>query len=77
MVFKNSKVYDVLKWICLTVVPALNILITALCALYGWGWGNIVIGTIDAIAVFVGSILGFGANKYKRLKNAQSEELEG
>ena len=77
MVFKNSKVYDVLKWICLTVVPALNILITSLCALYGWSWGNIVIGTIDAIAVFVGSILGFGANKYKRLKNAQSEELEG
>lgn len=77
MVFKNSKVYDVLKWVCLTVVPALNILITALCALYGWSWGNIVIGTIDAIAVFVGSILGFGANKYKRLKNAQSEELEG
>ena len=77
MVFKNSKVYDVLKWICLTVVPALNILITALCTLYGWSWGNIVIGTIDAIAVFVGSILGFGANKYKRLKNAQSEELEG
>ena len=77
MVFKNSKVYDVLKWICLTVVPALNILITSLCALYGWGWGNIVIGTIDAIAVFVGAILGFGAYKYKRLKNPDSSELEG
>lgn len=70
MVFKNSKVYDVLKWICLTVVPALNILITSLCALYGWGWGNIVIGTIDAIAVFVGAILGFGANKYKKSLDA-------
>lgn len=74
MVFKNSKVYDVLKWICLIVVPALNILITTLCALYGWTWGGIVNGTIDAIAVFVGSILGFGANKYKKLQDAQLEE---
>lgn len=74
MVFKNSKVYDVLKWICLIVVPALNILITTLCALYGWTWGGIVNGTIDAVAVFVGSILGFGANKYKKLQSAQNEE---
>ena len=42
MIFKNNKVYDVIKWICLTVVPALNIAISGLCALYGWTWGNIV-----------------------------------
>ncbi len=76
MVFKNSKVYDVLKWICLIVVPALNILITTLCALYGWTWGSIVNGTIDAIAAFVGAILGFGANKYKKLQSALNEEEE-
>jgi hypothetical protein len=66
MIFKNSKVYDILKWICLTVVPALNILIAGLCALYGWTWGHFVIGTIDLIAAFVGTILGFGAIKYQK-----------
>lgn len=67
MIFKNDKVYDIIKWVLLTVVPALNILISTLCALYGWTWGNIVIGTIDAIAVFVGTILGIGSIKYKSL----------
>lgn len=62
----NDKLYNILKWVCLTVVPALNILIATLCALYGWTWGNIVIGTIDAVAVFVGSILGFGSIKYHK-----------
>lgn len=70
----NDKLYNVLKWICLTVVPALNILIATLCALYGWGWGNIVIGTIDAVAVFVGSILGFGSIKYKKSLEATSND---
>lgn len=68
MVFKNNKVYNALKWVCLTVVPALNILISTLCSLYGWTWGPVVIGTIDAVAAFVGAIIGFGAIKYARLK---------
>lgn len=71
----NDKVYTILKWVCLTVVPALNILIATLCALYGWTWGNIVIGTIDAIAAFVGAILGFGSIKYqKALKDSDNKE---
>lgn len=74
MVFKNDKVYTVIKWICLTVVPALNVLITSLCALYGWGWGNIVIGTIDAVAVFVGAILGIGSYKYNKQLEATSKD---
>lgn len=74
MVFKNDKVYDILKWVCLVVVPALNIFITSLCGIYGWTWGGTVNATIDAIAVFVGSILGFGAIKYQRMLNANKEE---
>lgn len=71
----NDKVYTILKWVCLTVIPALNILIATLCALYGWTWGNIVIGTIDAIAAFVGAILGFGSIKYqKALKDSENKE---
>ena len=75
MIFKNSKVYDILKWVCLTVVPALNILITALCGIYGWTWGPIVVGTIDAVAAFVGAILGFGAIKYMKSLN-NTKEIE-
>lgn len=71
----NNKAYNVLKWVCLTVVPALNVLIATLCALYGWTWGSIVIGTIDAVAVFIGAILGFGSIKYQ--KTLQDSDNEG
>ena len=62
----DNKVYNILKWVCLTVVPALNILIATLCALYCWTWGNIVIGTIDAVAGFIGAIIGIGSYKYQK-----------
>lgn len=70
----NDKVYNIIKWVCLTVVPALNILLATLCALYGWGWGNIVIGTIDAVAVFVGTIIGIGSVKYKKSLEAETKD---
>ena len=64
----DNKVYNILKWICLTVVPALNVLITTLGSLYGWTWVSVAIGTIDAVAVFVGACLGFGSIKYAKLQ---------
>lgn len=65
-----DKVYKVFKWICLTVVPALNILIASLASIYGWEWSNIAIGTIDAIAVFVGTVLGIGSIRYAKLNDS-------
>lgn len=61
-----DKIYNILKWVCLIVIPALNILLATLGALYGWSWVTIAIGTIDAVATFVGSILGFGSIKYQK-----------
>jgi len=74
MIFKNEKLYTIIKWVCLTVVPALNVLITTLCALYGWTWGNYVIGTLDAVAVFVGTILGVGSYRYAKQLEAQDKD---
>lgn len=72
----NDKLYNILKWICITVVPALNVLIATLCALYGWEWGNIVIGTIDAIAAFVGALIGLGSIKYQKALEKPLKEIK-
>lgn len=71
-----DKVYNVVKWVLLTVVPALNVLITSLCALYGWTWGAIVVGTIDAFAVFFGVVLGVGSYRYAKLQ-ASTDDTKG
>lgn len=73
MILKD-KTYDVWKWILFTIVPALNVLIAGLCAIYGWTWGGAVMGTIDLVAAFMGAILGVGSVKYKR---AQADSSEG
>ena len=70
MIFKNNKVYDIIKWVLLIVIPALNVLITGLCALYGWTWGPIVVGTIDLVAAFFGTILGIGSVKYQKQQSS-------
>lgn len=61
-----DKAYNIIKWILLTVIPALNILLATLGSLYGWSWVTIAIGTIDAVAAFVGAIIGVGSIKYQR-----------
>ena len=60
-----NKVYDILKKICLVVIPATGLLITTLNSLWNWGLPIVAItGSLEAIALFIGSILGFSSAKY-------------
>jgi len=61
----NSKVYDVLKWICLIVSPAICTLIVTLANLWGWNIPTeAIVGTITAITTFIGVILGISNIQY-------------
>lgn len=63
MVF-NDKVYSVLKWIALILLPALGTLYFALSGIWGFPYGEQVIGTITAIDVFLGTLLGISTHNY-------------
>ena len=58
MIIKNSKIYDVLKWIALVFLPALGTLYFALSEIWSLPYGEQVIGTIMAIDTFLHRILG-------------------
>ena len=78
MLIKNNKVYDVLKWIVITVSPALCTLITGLGLLYGFD-SAIIVGTLTLITTFVGTLIGVSAVQYNKTINAYTEtqnELE-
>ena len=65
----DSKVYDILKYIAQIVLPALATLYFALSKIWGLPYGEEVVGTISAIDVFLGAILGISSmNYYKELK---------
>ena len=65
----NNKVYDILKWIALILLPALGTLYFALAGIWGFPYAEQVVGTITAIDTFLGVLLGISANTYKKGDN--------
>lgn len=68
----NNKVYDVLKFIAMVVLPALGTLYFALSSIWGLPYGEQIVGTITAIDTFLGAILGISSATYK--KNLENKE---
>ena len=62
----SDKVYDILFWIVVIVIPALSVLWTALSQIWGFPYGTETGGTIDAVAVFLGVVMGVSKVQYKK-----------
>ena len=63
----SNKVYDTLKWVALVVLPAVATLYFALSGIWGFPYGEQVVGTITAIDTFLGALLGISSiNYYKK-----------
>lgn len=69
----NNKIYDVLKYVAQIVLPAIATLYFALAGIWGFPYGEEVVGTITAVDTFLGVILGISSANYnKTLKNEQN-----
>lgn len=60
----SNKTYDILKWITQLVLPALGTLYFALAGIWGFPYGEEIVGTIVAIDTFMGVVLGISTAKY-------------
>ena len=60
----SNKIYDVLKFIALIVLPAIGTLYFALAGIWGLPYGEQIVGTITAIDTFLGAILGISSAQY-------------
>jgi hypothetical protein len=67
----SNKAYDILKWIALIVLPALGTLYFAIAGIWGWPYGEAIVGTITAIDAFLGALLGISSDQYNK-----AEEVE-
>lgn len=61
-----SKVYDFLKWLCLIAMPALSVLIAVIFKAWDIPYSIQVTTTINAIAVFIGSLIGVSHMNYTK-----------
>lgn len=62
----SNKVYDILKWIALYLLPALGTLYFALSGIWGLPYGEQIVGTITAADTFLGVLLGISSAAYKK-----------
>lgn len=62
----SNKVYDVLKWIAMYMLPALGTLYFAVANIWGFPYGEEVVGTITAVDTFLGVILGISTAQYNK-----------
>ena len=66
MIFKNSKTYDVLKFIALTVLPAIEALWLTLGGIWNFPYVTEIGATIAAVDVFLGTLLGISNSQFKK-----------
>lgn len=65
-----SKLYDILKWILIIVVPAFVTLFTLLAETWQWGIPTqAIVTTITGIATFLGVIVGISTHYYNKEDN--------
>lgn len=62
----SNKWYNVLKWITQYFLPALGTLYFALAGIWGFPYGEEVVGTITAVDTFLGVLLGISTVQYKK-----------
>lgn len=67
----SNKVYDVLKWVVIIVLPAIAALYSGLAGIWSWPYAEEVVSTISCITVFLGAVLGFSTLQYKYNKESK------
>lgn len=64
----SDKVYNILKWVAQLLLPALGTLYFALAGIWGFPYGEEIVGTITAIDTFLGVLLGISTAQYNKNK---------
>lgn len=64
----NNKTYDILKWIAQILLPAIGTLYFAIASVWGLPCSEQVVGTITAVDVFLGALLGISTANYNNKK---------
>lgn len=62
----SNKVYDILKWVAMIVLPATGTLYLTLSGIWGLPYGEQIAGSITAIDTFLGAVLMISSNSYKK-----------
>ena len=69
----NDKLYDLLKWICMVVIPALTTAYVGLSAVWGWPYATEIAKTSAVICTLLGALLGISTAQYNKQDGAEDD----
>lgn len=72
----SNKVYDILKYIALVFYPAIITLTATILTALGCKNTEIVLIIMNAVATFLGTILGVSNINYKKEEKTKEKEIE-
>ena len=62
----SDKLYDILKWVVIIVLPAVATLYAALSAVWAWPYSAEVVTTLTAADTFLGAVLCISTATYNK-----------
>lgn len=62
----SNKLYDILKWIAMILLPAIGTFYFALAGIWNFPYAEQVVGTITAVDTFLGALLGVASATYNK-----------
>ena len=68
----NDRIYDLLKWITMVVIPALTTAYVGLSAVWGWPYATEIAKTSAVVCTLLGALLGISTATY----NTQQADSE-
>ena len=61
----NNKLYDILKWVTLIVIPAMSTAYVGLAAVWGFPYAEQVAKTACVVCTLLGALLGISTAEYR------------
>ena len=61
-----DKVYDILKWVVMIVIPALTTAYVGLAAIWGFPYAEAIAKTSAVVCTLLGALLGISTAEYRK-----------
>lgn len=72
----NNKIYDILKWVAIIVLPAAATFVASIFPLWNLPYADAIAQTITAVGTFLGAVLMVSNYRYKNGENAGDEKRD-
>ena len=62
----SNRIYDILKWVTMIVLPALATAYVGLASIWGWPYADEVAKTTAVVCTLLGALLGISTAQYNK-----------